>query len=307
MDNKPIAIVKIRHYLQLLRIHHWIKNTLIFIPLFFSSSLFNTSLIPGTVFGFICFSFISSIVYILNDIQDKEKDRMHSAKCRRPLASGKIPVTHAVIVLVILFIIFIALLVMIRVTGNRLYNLKSIGLILLYMLINIAYSWGLKNIPIVDVSILASGYVIRVLFGALIIGVNISVWLYLVITLGAYYMGLGKRRNEITGNENGSRSVMRFYSHNFLDKNMYVCQALCVVFYALWTVDSVTIEKFHTSAFVYTIPIILIIFLKYSLNIETDTDGDPTSVLLGDKILLSLCGAYVICVFCIIYLNRTAL
>jgi 4-hydroxybenzoate polyprenyltransferase len=173
------------------------------------------------------------------------------------------------------------------------------------MSLNIAYSWGLKNVPIVDVSILASGYVIRVLFGSLIIGVNTSVWLYLVITLCAYYMGLGKRRNEISGNETGTRSVMKFYSHNFLDKNMYVCQTLCVVFYAMWSIDSVTVERFHTSAFVYTIPVILIIFLKYSLNIETESDGDPTSVLLGDKILLLLCGAYIISAFCIIYFCRT--
>jgi hypothetical protein len=101
-------------------------------------------------------------------------------------------------------------------------------------------------------------------------------------------------------------AVFRFYSHNFLDKNMYVCQALCVVFYALWSIDSETVERLHTSAFIYTIPLILIIFLKYSLNVETDADGDPTSVLLGDKILIFLCVAYIICAFCIIYLNRDA-
>jgi len=300
----PIFIKK-RHYLQLLRVKHWIKNILIFIPLFFSVSFFNTSLIAGTVFGFICFSLLSSIVYILNDIKDVEKDRLHSTKCRRPLASGEISVSHAIVVLVILSMLLFFLLSMLRIQENYLFNLKPIGLMLLYMALNIAYSWGLKNIPIVDVTILASGYIIRVLFGSMIIGVNISVWLYLVITLSAYYMGLGKRRNEITSNETETRAVMKLYSHNFLDKNMYVCQALCVVFYALWSIDSVTVERFHTSAFVYTIPVILIIFLKYSLNIETNIDGDPTSVLLGDKILLSLCGAYVICAFCIIYLNRT--
>jgi 4-hydroxybenzoate polyprenyltransferase len=293
-------------YIKIARFDHWIKNTLIFIPLFFTIELFNFSLIITVVLGFICFSLSSSIVYIINDIRDMEKDRLHSTKCRRPLASGEMPVPHAIVILIILSMALIVLLFILWIQENRLYNLKSIGLLLLYMLINIVYSWRLKNIPIVDVTILASGYIIRVLFGSVIIGVNISVWLYLVITLGAYYMGLGKRRNEITGNETKTRAVMKFYSHNFLDKNMYVCQALCVVFYALWSIDSVTVERFHTSAFVYTIPIILIIFLKYSLNIETDTDGDPTSVLLGDKVLLSLCAVYVICAFCIIYLNRTA-
>jgi 4-hydroxybenzoate polyprenyltransferase len=237
-------------------------------------------------------------------MRDIEKDRLHNVKCRRPLASGEIPLSYAVISLVILSALLIFFLTMLWILGNRLYYLKSIGLLLLYMLSNIGYSWGLKNIPIVDVTILALGYVIRVLFGALIIGVDISVWLYLVITMGAYYMGLGKRRNEITDNEEGKRDVMRFYSHNFLDKNMYVCQALCVVFYALWSIDPVTIEKFHTSAFIFTIPLIFIIFLKYSLNIETDIEGDPTSVLFSDKILLLLCVIYVICTFFIVYLNR---
>jgi 4-hydroxybenzoate polyprenyltransferase len=294
-------------YVRIARFNHWIKNTLIFIPLFFSAGLFNASLIAGTVFGFICFSLLSSIIYILNDIKDMERDRLHSTKCRRPVASGEIPVPHAVVFLAILATVLVFILVMLRIYGNRMLNPKSVGLMLLYMALNITYSLGLKNIPIVDVTILASGYVIRVLFGAVVIGVNISVWLYLVITLGAFYLGLGKRRNEISGNETGTRAVMKFYSHNFLDKNMYVCQALCVVFYALWSVDPVTVEKFNTTAFVYTIPVILIIFLKYSLNIETDNDGDPTSVLLSDKVLFLLCGAYVVCAFCIIYLNRSVL
>jgi len=297
-------IVKTRYYLQLLRVRHWIKNILVFMPLFFSLNFLNPSLLADTVFGFICFSLLSSVVYILNDIRDMEKDRLHSTKRLRPLASGKIPVPHAVAAMVILSVLLIAMLIMVRTHGNRLFSLKAIGLLLLYAILNLAYSWGLKNLPLADVTILASGYVIRVLFGAIIIGVNVSVWLYLVVTLGAYYMGLGKRRNELTGNETGTRTVMRLYSHNFLDKNMYVCQALCVVFYALWSIDFETVERLHTSAFVYTIPIVLIIFFKYSLNIEANADGDPTSVLLGDKVLIFLCVAYIICAFCIVYLNR---
>ena len=298
---------KVKCCFQLVRVHHWIKNGLVFISLLFSAGFFDSSFIAGTVLGFFCFSLASSIVYILNDIRDIEKDRLHDTKCRRPLASGKIPVRHAIIALIILFIILVTLLIIVKISENCMFNFKSVGLLLLYMLLNIGYSWGLKNIPIVDVTILASGFVIRVLFGAVIIGVEISIWLYLVVTTGAYYLGLGKRRNEIIVNENADRNVMLFYSHNFLDKNMYVCQALCVVFYALWSIDSVTVEKFHTSAFVYTIPLILIIFLKYSLNIETSAEGDPTSVLLSDKILLALCMVYIISAFCIVYLNRTIL
>jgi len=307
MTEKTKNTSNLQNYFQLLRIRHWIKNFLIFIPLFFGAGFFDTFLIKNTILGFICFSLVSSIVYILNDLRDIEKDRLHNVKCHRPLAAGKIPIRNAIIVIVVLFILLIVILTVLRVFENRLSNLKSIGLLLLYILSNIGYSWGLKNTPIVDVTILASGYLIRILFGAVIIGVDISVWLYLVITVGAFYLGLGKRRNEITGNEEGRRAVLRFYSHNFLDKNMYVCQALCVVFYALWSIDPVTIKRFHTSAFVYTIPLILIILFKYSLNIETNTDGDPTSVFLNDKVLFILCGTYILCAFCIIYFNKVVL
>ena len=177
-------------------------------PLFFSLNFLNPSLVTDTVFGFICFSLLSSVVYILNDIRDMEKDRLHSAKRLRPLASGKIPVPHAVAVMAFLSAVLIAMLVMVRTQGNRLFSFEAIGLLLLYTALNVAYSWGLKNLPIADVTILASGYVIRVLFGAVIIGVNVSVWLYLVVTLGAYYMGFGKRRNEITGNETATRRLL---------------------------------------------------------------------------------------------------
>ena len=299
------SVSKLLSYLQLLRAHHWIKNALIFVPLFYTRNIFNVSHITGTLLGFICFSLIASIVYIFNDIRDIEKDRLHNIKCSRPLASGRISVRNAIIVIVILSFILIALLIVSKIFGSNLYGLKTVGLLLLYILLNIGYSLGLKTIPIVDVTILASGYLIRVLFGALIIDVTVSVWLYLVITMGAYYLGLGKRRNELIGNEKENRKVTNFYSHNFLDKNMYVCQSLCVVFYALWSIDSVTVEKFHTYTFVYTIPLILIILLKYSLNIETNTDGDPVSILLRDRILLLLCVVYIIWVFCIVHLSMT--
>jgi 4-hydroxybenzoate polyprenyltransferase len=114
--------VNIWHYSQLLRVRHWIKNVLIFIPFFFAAGLLNSSLIISVVLGFICFSLLSSIVYILNDIQDMEKDRLHSTKCHRPLASGEIPVLHAVVFLAILSAVLIVLLVMLRIYGNRLFN-----------------------------------------------------------------------------------------------------------------------------------------------------------------------------------------
>jgi 4-hydroxybenzoate polyprenyltransferase len=291
-------------YFQLLRIHHYIKNTLVLVPFFFSPGLFK----PGRTFFISCFAFamfslLSSVVYILNDICDREKDRLHDSKCNRPIARGAVPVRGAVILLAALLLALASLMVWCGVmTGAPV--LRASSLLALYLLLNAGYSFGLKNIPLVDITILASGYVIRLLFGAFLIGVDISAWLYLVITAGAYYLGLGKRRNEITNNGTAARSVMRFYSHAFLDKNMYMCQALVVVFYALWSRDVVTVERFGGRAFVYTVPLVLVILLKYSLNVEGDSDGDPTSVILRDKTLLLLCAAYAVWVFLIIYSNQ---
>jgi 4-hydroxybenzoate polyprenyltransferase len=296
-----------KDYVRLLRFHHYIKNLLIFIPLFFSLGFFNLRATAVSALGFVVFSIISSIVYILNDMRDIEHDRRHPAKRLRPLASGSIPVRHACVTLGVLAGMLLVLVFLLIILENRLTTWIGAGLLALYLALNIGYSYGLKNIPLVDITILASGYVIRVLFGALIIGTSISVWLYLVVILGSYYLGFGKRRNEIISTENGTetRPVMRFYSHNFLDKNMYMCQALCVVFYALWSIDAATVQRLHTGAFVYTIPLVLLILLKYSLNIEGASDGDPTSVVLHDKLLLLLCAVYLVWASCLIYLNRS--
>jgi 4-hydroxybenzoate polyprenyltransferase len=294
----------VKAYFQLLRVHHYIKNILVLVPLFFSPGMFDSVRVATvSCIGFVVFSLLSSVVYILNDIRDREKDRLHTVKCNRPIARGAVPVRGAVVMLVLLFLVLVSLVAWCAAMMAASVLRASI-LLAVYLLLNTAYSFGLKNIPIVDVTILASGYVLRLLFGAMLIGVDISVWLYLVITVGAYYLGLGKRRNEITNNEKGARSVMRFYPHAFLDKNMYMCQALCVVFYALWSIDAVTVEKFGSRAFVFTVPLVLVILLKYSLNIEGDSDGDPTSVILRDKVLLLLCAVYAVWVFLIIYTNR---
>jgi 4-hydroxybenzoate polyprenyltransferase len=189
----------LKEYSALLRFHHYIKNILVFFPLFFGLELFNIHTITISVLGFVIFSILSSIVYVFNDIQDVERDRLHPVKCLRPLAAGKILVYHAWITLGILVgvgLIFSTILLCFL--KNQCTTWNAVGLLALYLISNIGYSCGLKNIPILDITILAAGYVIRVLFGAVITSIPISVWLYLTITMGAYYLGLGKRRNEIS-------------------------------------------------------------------------------------------------------------
>jgi hypothetical protein len=106
-------------------------------------------------------------------------------------------------------------------------------------------------------------------------------------------MGFGKRRNEMLQQGKETREVTKAYSYNFLDKNMYVCQTLCIVFYSLWSIDPVTVVRFHSNAFVFTIPLVVVLLLKYSLSVESDSDGDPTTVLFHDKVLIILVLVYI--------------
>lgn len=282
-----------KKYLKLIRVHHYIKNFLIFAPLIFSVNLFEGSLLLPSVLGFFAFSLISSVVYIINDIRDAEKDRLHPTKCKRPIASGEITIPAAITVAAVLFA---ASLIINRFASS---SLTGVCYLILYLGLNVAYSLWLKDKPIIDIAILASGFLIRVLYGSAVTGIEVSNWLYLTVISAAFYFSLGKRRNEVAKfGSNSTRKVLKYYSKNFLDKNMYVFLALINTFYALWTMD---VGNEHPVPLVWTVPIVMLICMKYSLSIETDSDGDPVEVLLHDKMLLILCLIYAAAMFAILY------
>lgn len=274
-------------YLKLMRVKHYVKNLSIFIPLFFNKNIFDPYKLSKGITGFILFCLISSSVYIFNDICDMEKDRMHLEKKKRPIASGKINKTQALVLMssLILIPVIISLIFLPK---------QSIAFLATYILLNVIYSMGIKNYPIVDVVILASGFVIRVLYGGVLTGVEISKWLYLVIVTGSLFMGLGKRRNELR-QQNCTREVLKYYNEAFLDKNMYVTFTLVIVFYALWTIE------FPNTMMTWTVPLFIIILMKYSYDIEGNSDGDPVEVILFDKILIMLSILYTLCVFALLY------
>lgn len=266
-------------YLKLMRIKHYIKNFLIFLPLFFSKEIINNVEKLLYVFiGFLSFCFVSSIVYIINDIFDAPKDRLHETKKYRPIASGKVSVKNAIVLIIVL--IFLSSISLIFV-GNFL-NYFGIIYVLIYLTINFLYSFGLKNVPIVDVAILVSGFLIRLMFGGFLATVEISNWLYLTVMSMAFYLGLGKRRNELIKNGSETRGVLKYYTKNFLDKNMYMFLAITIVFYALWCNANVN------SYIIWTVPIVILILLKYNMNIEKDTYGDPIEIIYSDKVILLL-------------------
>ena len=275
-----------------MRPKHYLKNGLIFVPLIFSGELFDSVNIINALLAFGAFSAVASIVYIINDIKDIEKDKLHPKKKHRPLASGAVKSREAILLAIGLVIIasILAYIAGITLTGWL--------ILVIYLGINVAYSFGLKHIPIIDVGILATGFVLRVLFGAEIVDIEISRWLYLTVLAGAFYLSLGKRRNEIMTNGIKSRKVNQYYSINFLDKNMYVCLALTLVFYSLWATD----PNQSAASLFWTIPVIILLMMTYSLNIEKDGSmGDPVEVLLGDKVLATFAVTYVLLTTYLLY------
>lgn len=282
-------------YLKLMRIHHYIKNILVFAALACSKQLFNPGKLCSGIVAFTAFCMASSVIYIINDIWDKEKDCRHPIKCKRPIASGEVTVKNALILAGTLLAIAV-------ICNSLVFHITSTLLLASYLILNAAYSFGLKNIPLVDVTILVSGFFIRILYGAYVTDIYISNWLYLTVIVLAFYFALGKRRNELRqiGNED-TRQVLKNYPINFLDKNMGMCLTLANVFYALWSMDEKTISSYNNKYLVFTVPIVLLITMKYSLDIEGGSDGDPVEVLLHDKGLLLMCVLYLAVMFAILY------
>lgn len=283
-------------YLKLMRVHHYMKNLLVFAALVCSGQLFVPAKLCAGVLGFFAFCAASSAIYIINDIRDCEKDRLHPTKCRRPIASGAVPVRNASILAVVLFVLAALLIAPV-------FKLSAALLLLLYIVLNLAYSFGIKNVPIADITVLAAGFVIRVIYGAQLTEILISNWLYLAVFAMSFYLALGKRRGELIQVTNGdTRSVLKAYPLDFLNRSMTMCLTLGNVFYALWSMDQVTTAFYHNRLLIFTVPIVLLITLKYSLTIDTASDGDPVEVLIHDRALLLLVLLYLAIMLGILYI-----
>lgn len=165
---------------------------------------------------------------------------------------------------------------------------RGLPFMLAYFAVNLGYSLGLKHIPFLDIVLLVMGFVLRVIYGAAIVGSSTSAWVYLTVFSLSFYLGLGKRRNELTKTLGNTRKVLQYYSYDFLDKFMYLCLTLAITFYALWSADAQVAAKYGTDKLIWTVPIVIIILMKYSADIESNSYGDPVDVVMHDKALLLL-------------------
>ncbi len=271
-----------REYLRLLRPKHYVKNVLILLPLVFSGRFFEGEPLRAALCGFAAFSLLSSMIYIVNDVRDVETDRLHPTKCRRPIASGAVPVSSALAVAAVLLAVTAAVGVFARFGAGGWLCMAA------YLVVNLGYSFGLKNVPILDVALLVSGFLLRVVFGAAVTGIAISGWLYLTVVSVSFYLSLGKRRGELRRRDGAKRKVLQYYNDEFLSRNMSVCLTLAVVFYSLWSMDGANAER----SLVWTVPLVLCLCLKYSLTVDGDSDGDPIEVIYRDRALLAMILAF---------------
>ena len=280
-----------------LRPQQWVKNLLLFAGLIFSQNFYNLDLFLKSLAAFGLFCLLSSSVYIVNDILDREGDRKHPLKSNRPIAKGEIKISTAIALFVLLALISLGL--------SALLSIPFALMALSYLLLNLVYSRYLKHVVIIDVMCIALGFVIRAVAGAVVIGVEISPWLVVCTTLLALFLGFGKRRHELLvldAQAGDHRKILTEYSPYFLDQMISVVTASTVVAYAFYTLSPEIQIKLQTKYMELTIPFVLYGVFRYLYLIhQKEGGGSPTKMLLGDTPLLVNIILWFIAVILIIY------
>ena len=267
-----------RALIKSMRIRQWSKNIFVYAALVFDQQFFHLEAFLRTTGGFLLFCLVSSAVYIFNDLADVESDRRHPVKKNRPIASGKLPIPVAWAAGIVLVVISLPL--------GYLLSPKFFAVLLTYFLLIVAYSLWLKHIAILDVMILAAGFVLRVLAGVTLITVErFSPWLYVLTTLFALYIGFGKRRSELALLADGAgahRKVLEGYTLPVLDQYITIVSGTTIVVYALYTFFAPNVPANHTM--MLTIPFVLYGIFRYLYLIQvTHAAGAPEEVLLSDR------------------------
>jgi 4-hydroxybenzoate polyprenyltransferase len=264
----------------LIRPKQWIKNLVIFAPLIFAKELFVGDQVVAALRAFLAFCLTASAVYILNDIADVEADRAHPEKRNRPIASGRMSVRSALVVLGVVMVLGALLCIGMRT--------RFILLLAVYFALNVAYSFRLKNVMLLDVFIIAAGFMLRVLAGAYAIGVEVSSWIVLCSMFISLFLGSAKRRGELMnfreGGTEAPRMVLKLYSVGFLEQMLTIAAAGAVISYALYTVAPRTVEVFGTDKLIYTTVFVIYGVFRYLFLIHTGEKAEnPTRALTTDR------------------------
>lgn len=289
-------------YLKLLRLKDWAKNLFLFIPLFFSGEIFNFDKFVSVLEGFIAFSLVASSIYIVNDYADIENDKKHPQKRYRPLASGKANPNIAIGLSIVLF-----------ATGFLIAYLISdtfIYLLGIYFVLNLAYSFGLKNIPILDIFIIGIGFSIRIRSGGAIADVNLTIWMNIMIFLLALFMAIGKRRDDVLltiSSGVNMRKAVEGYTLDFLNTMLALISAVMIVSYFMYTVSDKVIARHGTSRLYITCLFVMAGIMRYLQIIYVLSDaGSPTKILYRDRFIQICILLWMISFYFLIYLKNNS-
>jgi 4-hydroxybenzoate polyprenyltransferase len=280
-----------------LRPHQWTKNLLVFAGLIFAQRLFDRHALTTSIAAFAVFCALSSVVYLVNDLYDRDADRLHPIKAKRPIASGALAPGAAWTAAIVLGAAAMTAAMMI----NRSFAVVG-GL---YLVILSAYSVSLKHLVILDVLTLASGFVLRAVAGAVAIDVPFSNWLLLVTLLAALFIGLSKRRAELVSladGASGHRRILAEYSPYLLDQMIGVVTASTLIAYAFYTISPEVVQRFGTDRLIYTVPFVIYGIFRYLYLIhQREEGGNPSELLVTDRPLLGCLALWGLAVVIILY------
>lgn len=286
-------------YIQLLRPRDWAKNLFIFIPLFFSGDLFHWDLYPRLIMGFIAFCCVASGIYIINDYRDIEDDKKHPEKFKRPLASGAVSKTAAIIICILLLAAGFLVAYFIRD--------KFLFVLGIYFILNLAYSFGLKTLPILDIIIVAIGFVLRIKSGAVIAFIGLTEWLNIMVFLLALFMAIGKRRDDVLlklSSGTDMRKSIKGYNLEFLNVVLALVCAVIVVAYFMYTMSPEVTLRMGTRRLYYTCLFVLAGILRYLQIIFVQASaGSPTKILYKDRFIQVSILLWIASFYLIIYMK----
>lgn len=290
-------------YIKLLRPKDWAKNLFLFIPLFFAGEFTNVEKILQILLGFIAFSAIASSIYIMNDYRDIEDDRKHPKKCKRPLASGEVSKPSAIVICAILIVAGFGLAYFIRD--------KFMFVLAIYFVINFGYSFGLKNIPILDIILLAAGFVLRVKAGSVIAYIPLSEWIIIMVFLLALFMAIGKRRDDVILKLSSGvdmRKSIKGYNLELLNTLLALICAVIIVSYFMYTMSEETMTKMGTHRLYYTCLFVMAGIMRYLQIIFVVADsGSPTKILYKDRFIQIVLLLWIASYIAIIYVKDITL
>lgn len=290
-----------KYYFKLLRPRDWAKNLFLVIPSFFAGQIYPLLHSELMLFGFVSFCCFASSIYIINDYRDIEDDRKHPVKSERPLASGKVKKPAALVICIFLLLLGVFLGILAD------HSFQFLFILAIYFFMNLAYSFGLKNIAIIDILILATGFVLRVKAGAIIAMVDTSTWLIIMTFLLSLFMAIAKRRDDlllkgVTGKE--MRKSMSGYNLDFLDTMMGLFSAIIIVAYINYTVSEATIIRLGTYRLYYTSLFVIAGVMRYlQITFVLKKSGSPTDILFKDFFIQVTIALWIISFFVILYIK----